>query len=313
MSAPICSVTGCERPRVRSVSGDGRAFYRAKCRACARGAPVGRVEVEVDLSDDPPARPEPERSAIRTIAILADVHVPEHDRAAWRCALAILRDVRPGEVVLAGDFLELASVSQHGGGGDIAALDQDLAAGRAALAEVRDAIGPDAAITYLEGNHETRLQRFLSARAPSVAAALSIPDGLRLAEIGARWIPEAAQPIERDRLRIYHGHQDFPGRSIPIHHAARVAQLRGRRGSVLAYGHTHLPQTASGRGEDAPVAVGLGCLRSLDPSWLRGYPAGWQHGIGIAYLRPGGACDLYSVRIQSGAAVYGGRLYGGAR
>lgn len=261
------------------------------------------------LDDDEP-EPRPEPGPLRTIAILCDVHVPEHDRRAWACALSVLREARPTEVILAGDFLELASVSQHGGA-DLVALDSDLAAGRRALIDLRDAVGPDATITYLEGNHETRLARFLATRAPSVAGSLSLPEGLRLAESGVRWVPESAQPIERGALRVYHGHQDFPGRTIPQHHAARVAQLRGRRGTVTAYGHTHLPQTASGRGEEAAVAVGLGCLRTLSPSWLHGYAAGWRHGFGLAYVRPSGAVDLYPVAIQHGAAAWAGKLYVG--
>lgn len=313
MSVPACA---CGRPRAKDRNGNGGAFLRSTCNLCRskrrraahQAEPSAVVEVEIDL-DDGPELPEP--GPLRTIAILCDVHVPEHDRRAWACALSVLREARPTEVILAGDFLELASVSQHGGA-DLVALDSDLAAGRRALAELRDAVGPDATLTYLEGNHETRLARFLATRAPSVAGSLSLPEGLQLAELGVRWVAESAQPIERGALRVYHGHQDFPGRAIPQHHAARVAQLRGRRGTTLAYGHTHLPQTASGRGEDAGVAVGLGCLRTLSPSWLHGYAAGWRHGFGLAYLRPSGAVDLYPVAIQHGAAAYAGKLYVGA-
>lgn len=240
--------------------------------------------------------------------ILCDVHYEERDKPAWGAVLAYLADQPPDEIVIAGDFLELASCSSHPGATTESDLREDLTRGREGIAEMRRA-APLASIVYMEGNHETRLLRWLRSNAPALLGSLSVEAGLDLARLGILYVPEDKQPIERGNLRILHGHQAM-GKFPPRYHAARVAELYGRHGTVTVYGHTHKPQSIQRVGDEVARGVGLGCLRMLHPGWLHGSPAGWEHGFGIFYARPDGVTDLYSVAIREGRFAWAGKVYG---
>jgi predicted phosphodiesterase len=243
----------------------------------------------------------------QTILIASDVHIPEHDRRAWKALLLLAKDLRPDYVVLAGDFLELHSVSQHGAF-NREMLNEDLAHGRQALEAIKTA-APKAKIVYLEGNHETRLPRYLATKAPSLEGTLDLQKGLKLKEYGITWVTETQQPWSKGRLDVIHGHQMGMG---PKHHAMRMADLYGAPNRVVVYGHTHKPQlfTAPGLGGNK-TALGLGCLRTLQPGWLHGANAGWGHGFAVAELSASGRAAVYPVPVVDGYIYWHGKTYDG--
>jgi len=249
------------------------------------------------------------KAATQQILIASDVHIPDHDRRAWKALLLLAKDLKPDYVVLAGDFLELHSVSQHGEF-NRELLNEDLAHGRQALAELQKA-APKAKIVYLEGNHETRLPRFISSKVPSLEGTLDLPRGLKLAESGITWVTETKQPWSRGKLDVIHGHQ-MPGKHGPKHHAMRMTELYGTPGRTVVYGHTHKAQlfTAPGLG-GIKTAIGLGCMRTLQPSWLHGANAGWSHGFAVAEVSGSGRTAVYPVPVVDGYIYWRGKTYDG--
>ena len=83
--------------------------------------------------------PKPDAGGIKCVTGIFDVHVPEQDMRTWRAWLRWCRDVKPDEVIIGGDFLELESGSQHGGVARPAALVDEIDAGKRALDEIREA------------------------------------------------------------------------------------------------------------------------------------------------------------------------------
>lgn len=243
------------------------------------------------------------------IVVLSDVHIPEHDRRVWATTLELLRDIQPTEVVLLGDFLEMASVSQHGGA-ELERLTEDFDAGKAALRQLREVVGEDCRMTYLEGNHESRLTRFLMHKAPSLRDSLSFQIGLELDKFDVEWISEAKQPITRGDLDLTHGHQDLRERPSK-YHSGKMAEVYGRPERTVMYGHTHKPQvfTRPTVGGHA-TAIGLGCARTLSPGWLHGAQAGWVHQIAVVYLSEAGRSYVYPITFRHGQTMWNGRLYG---
>jgi predicted phosphodiesterase len=283
---------------------------RKACRTCKgrRESRRGGADPLADLAIDVD---EPAPTTLRTIAILADVHGRERDRLACAAVLAWLRAHRIDVLILGGDFVEMASVAEHGGHADESEYLADIEDGNALLDEVREAVGRDSRIVYLEGNHETRLARYVEHNAAPLVGAVSLPVALRLAERGITWVTEREQPWAIGNLRVMHGHQDLA--RPPLYHAAKVANLRGKQGTVTVYGHTHRAQTISRIGEENAAAVGLGCLRALGPGWEHGRASGWEHGFGVAYVdERTGRADVYPVAVRHGTIVWDGRLYGPA-
>lgn len=238
------------------------------------------------------------------IVHICDVHVPDHDRALWASFLQWCRDERPVEVIIGGDFLELESCSQHGGVARPSLLVEDVKAGKEALRELR-AANPRARMTYLEGNHETRLRRKVVHGVPELDGALRLPELLGLARLHIDFRPYG-EVIHRGKLGFTHGWW------TPDHHAAK--HLR-EIGTSIAYGHTHRPQiyTRGAANGDVRGAFGMPCMRKLEAEWLDGRPSGWMQGFGVVYVRADGNFSPYMVLAVDGAFVWAGKQYGTVR
>lgn len=240
--------------------------------------------------------------SIPPIAGIFDVHVPDHDPRLWRSFLEWCKDEKPSEVIIGGDFLELESCSEHGGVARPAMLTEELEAGRVALAELRRA-NPKAKLTYLEGNHETRLRRKVVHRLPEADGAITLPIKLEFEKLGITW-HKYGDVVKRGKLGFTHGWW------CNEHHAAK--HLRKMKGSV-AYGHTHRPQIYTEGSADGSVigAFGMPCMRSLNADWLDGQPTGWMQGFGVFYVHPDGQrFSPYMVLAFEGAFVWNGKGYG---
>lgn len=250
---------------------------------------------------------------LRTILVLADIHAPDQHPGFWRALLAFIRRVQPDEIILLGDFLELESCSQHRGA-NLRKLAEDFAVGNQALDELQ-AAAPRATFVYLEGNHETRLNRYLSEKAPSLVDSLSVQAGLRLDARGIEWVPEDAQPIARGNVGLLHGHQMEGGRrgGLPKHHAMRAVSIYGQAFRTVTYGHTHKSQAYTEPTIGSiKKAVGLGCGRTLKPGWVHGSEAGWNLEFGVLYLRPSGKTHYYTVEAEAdGSFIWNGEEYRG--
>lgn len=273
----------------------------------------GYIEELASIFTAPAAQPskknKPQKDGSGLVVVLCDVHIPDHDLPAWTATLQWISDHPVTEIILNGDFLELLSCSQHGGTPDITSLKSDMAAGRAALEELRTA-APTAKITYLQGNHETRLERFILAKAPALFGSLNLTIGLGLDDLGIEWVSEMNQPIHRGSLDILHGHQ--LSEYLPKHHAAKLADVYGAANRTAIIGHSHRAQTfhkpAYG-GMQSAVAVG--CLRTLRPGWTHGREGGWSHQFLVAYLDADGQSYCYPITVKNGNFIWNGKKYGG--
>jgi predicted phosphodiesterase len=242
-----------------------------------------------------------------SVVIFSDAHVPEHDPDVWRVSLDFLKDTQPDELIINGDFLELLSCSQHGGVVENQQLVDDFRAGRQAIQQIRDVI-PNSKITYLEGNHETRLERYLAAEAPTLFGTLSIPEGLHLDTFKVEWVPERQQPVRRGNLLVVHGHQL---NGLPKHLACKLVEVYGESNHTVIMGHAHRAQVHTQAGLDGNKrGITLGAMRTKDPTWLHGAKSAWSHQICICYVdSERGTVDAYPITIEDGRFVWAGKSY----
>lgn len=123
----------------------------------------------------------------KRLLIIPDTHVPFHSKPAFALLLEVLREVRFDRIVFLGDFLEMYATSRHLRNPDIS----DCFEAEATVAnKCLDAIEKAAKlsgvqeVTYLQGNHEFNLERYILEQAPALRNLVKIDKVLRLKERG---------------------------------------------------------------------------------------------------------------------------------
>jgi predicted phosphodiesterase len=243
--------------------------------------------------------------------IIPDVHTPYHHVGAWRTTLSALRGFRPDFVVQLGDFSSFDSVSSHPQDPTLVLpLDKEIAGSNAALDELdlacRDAGTPRNQRWLLEGNHETRVTRYVQKLAPELRPFIDWRDMLHLDRRG--W-----QTIDYKRsLRI--------GKMLLTHDVGRAGVHAARQslldvGDNIVFGHTHRMQVVY-QGQttgDRHVGATLGWLgdpEAIDYRHADMVKRDWQHGFGVAHILDSGAFWLQAIPIVNGLAVVDGVVYG---
>lgn len=259
---------------------------------------------------------------------------PTHDEAAMSVALAMISDIKPDEVVLVGDNLDLPEMGKYLTYPTYQQTTQ-AAIDRASLfcAQLRKA-APDADITWLAGNHEERMPKYIATNAmaayglkranqPESWPVLSVPFLVRMDEYDIVYKPgyPAADYWLNEKLRIIHGDR------VKSNGSTAHVYLNQEKTSVI-YGHIHRIETAYKTREDYDgprtiMAASPGCLARIDgaiPSTkggvdLDGRPLtrheNWQQGLGVVtYEKKGQAKFTYEcIPIYGGWAMRNGREY----
>lgn len=281
----------------------------------------------------------------RTILLIPDVHIahirpndgdavqPAWDLEADAALRALATDLRPAMIIQLGDLLDLA---EHGKfeawpawsrttGPDIQAACQWWAQWRADH--------PTAELVMLEGNHELRLAKAMvrnnaaafgltPAQLPGEAKgwpAHSIPNYLRLDELGVTWVPgypSARYWLTAD-LALIHGMSDPGTKDLNEHHTV-----------IMGHWHRIVQRWLTRRDRHGAHIVGQICIGTMSPIDGR-TPSGaqglddhgtpitqtgidkWQQGAGVVTIDPDGAFLFEQIHIASGLARFRGQTWSG--
>lgn len=228
--------------------------------------------------------------------VLPDIHVPYEDTAALRAVEAYMADHRRewDRVVYLGDVLDLDCISSHNLNNLQAVegkrIERDYKAAGVMLDRHRKA-APRAEFTWIEGNHEDRVNRYIAAR-PQLQGMIEVPNALDLDGRGIEWVPFWSKGVKLSigKARFIHG------RYTNKYHAHKHLE---RYGDNIFYGHTHDVQNITHEYDDrhsTPAAQSLGCLCGpLD--WMQGAPDKWQQAFATFYFFPDGYFTYYVTRI----------------
>lgn len=249
-------------------------------------------------------------SELYRILVIPDCHHPYADELAWNTCLEAARVVRPNCAVIIGDFPDCYAVTSHTKdpsrrrAGQLAwELDRtDEEANRL------QAIGLER-VEYVEGNHETRLTRYIAEHAPELdgLGGLCVRDRLRIDKRGWGWTPY------KESLRI--GEMSFT-------HDVERCGVHTARQSVLDYGdnvtigHSHragIAYVGSARGS-THVGLNVGWLGDYSKVDYRHRDMArreWQHGFGWITQTPDGVSWCQFVPIINGVCVVDGQLIRG--
>lgn len=216
---------------------------------------------------------------MKKIIALPDLHAPEHDEAAFSLALKVIKEVRPDQVVILGDFGNMGSISRFVKKLDKTRfLQEEVKEVKKCLARVKAAC-PN--YMYLLGNHEARAEKYIAERAPELFGLVSLPQILEIPH--TNWRPY--QEIYTVGKMSFVHDLGFHGASA----VQRTAQAAGRN---LIIGHLHSAQvhyTGTLDGE-RHVTISSGWLGAIDQIDYCSPAATqhWQHGVTLVNYDNGG-------------------------
>lgn len=112
---------------------------------------------------------------------IGDVHRPFHSQKIWDLILKVAIDFKPDEIGLIGDYLDVYNLSMHGPKDPKVwqSLQDEVLSGCFGLDQI-DHLFPLANKVYIEGNHETRFERFVLKNAPQLFSVTSVKDLLEM-------------------------------------------------------------------------------------------------------------------------------------
>ena len=239
---------------------------------------------------------------IKKVIILPDVHIDTKVSKEYKVVKRFVKDFKADEIVLLGDFMDVSALS---------AWDLDkkrLMEGRRYKKEV-DVVNNELnylqnytkKITYLEGNHENRVERYLD-RNPEMEGMIEVKEVLYL----------------NNRKIIYHkmnelyklGHLRFThGIYTNEFHTKKTLQAIGDN---IVYGHIHRPQAymLNMMLQKPIMAYSLGSLCNKSPDYMKGKPANWMTGFAVVYYDDkNGMFNLYVINIINNKFIWNGKIY----
>lgn len=244
-------------------------------------------------------------AAERSIFI-GDVHVPHQDERAIGAMLALLTDLKPQHGFLNGDIMDCGPLSRFEQRpkdrlrlqNDRRELDKFLY--RLVLAS------PATRWRWMEGNHERRLSRYLSSRAPELydAPSLQPREFFHCKRFRIEWVPQ-------ERTYVHNGFIVTHGDIVRSRSAYTARGNLDRYGTSGISNHTHrLGSHFRSDFSGGMVWYENGCLCKLDPEYVVGRPD-WQQGFSVGWFVE----DRFQVEQVwidgKGRALYGGRVYSG--
>ena len=172
-------------------------------------------------------------------------------------------------------------------------------------------VSPNASIHYIEGNHETRVERWIN-------------DVCRRSDKDREFLRKALAPEYllsiKERGIKYYRRSEFYNVSLPgaiklgkcvfVHDAGHGGKNAARTvldtwATNVVFGHTHKGDEArSDKPGTGPIgSFNPGCLCERQPLWNHSKPGQWTHGYGLQVVCPSGLFQHINVGILEGQST----------
>ncbi len=250
--------------------------------------------------------PEPEPSNYKDFKIdgegrwliLGDVHIPFHDRATVEAAIRQAKKENVVGVVLNGDTLDSHEISSHDKDPSAPRYVREIELGNHFLQWVRQEL-PNARIIFKEGNHESRLNRYIMGRAPALfdLEFVNLRSLLHFADYGIEEVRDK-RVIKIGKLHLIHGHEYNGGGGV---NPARWLYLRARSKAACSHFHRTSEHHARDIGQKYEATWSIGCACQLSPAYA---PLNeWNHGFAIVELANDGTFAFRNLRVLDGKVL----------
>lgn len=236
--------------------------------------------------------------------ILSDIHAPYQDPWCMKIVEEFSLWFKPQKVFILGDVWDFYQLSRFDKDPSrIDHLQDDIDAGKSEMERIRTA-NPKAEIIFFEGNHESRLRKWLWNH-PELASlhALSLPQLLGLNALKIKYVG-ALEPY------TYHGFVMEHGDIVRKHSSYTARGMMEKRGTSGVSGHSHRlgMHYLTNMGGDW-VWVENGCLCDRNPEWIKA--PNWQNGFSVGYFKKSDIRFTVSqICIPDGKCVWAGKEFG---
>jgi predicted phosphodiesterase len=252
--------------------------------------------------------------------VIPDTHGCHADPQAIAAFLADLSQFGADsvrEVIMLGDHLDCggflaAHHCEHYVAETEVSFEDDVNATNVFLDQVQSIV-PKAKVTYLEGNHERRLEKWCVTQALRNAKdaeylrkMFAAENVLHLGKRGIEYIQQGRfydglpipATIRRGKCFFTHGER---------HGKNACASTLSDFGGCVVFGHVHRSQSYSGStvhsGSIASYCPGKLCKDQ--PLWCHSRPTGWNSGYGVQYVAKGGEFQHINALIADGGSFLG--------
>ena len=241
--------------------------------------------------------------SLKPILFIPDTHRPYHDKRAWRVMIKAAQLIKPYRIVIQGDFADFYSVSSHNKDPNrVKQLEVEVKDVLRGFDEL-DALGA-VKKDFIAGNHENRLERYLSTRAPEVFNLLSIPELFQLKARGWTYTPYRSD-LHVGKIHVTHD----------VGACGRYAVFKALdtyQDNSLT-GHTHrLAYIVEGTAIGIPhISASFGWLGDkTQADYMHRIKANrdWALGFGVGYQRGNGVIHVQPVPIINYSVVVNGKL-----
>ena len=243
------------------------------------------------------------RNKVQKIFFVPDAHVPYHDNKAFKLVLKAIKKFAPDTLVVLGDFADFYSVSSHDKSPDRRILlNDELKAVRKALSSLERLNVPRK--IFISGNHENRLERYITTKSPELFGLVTIPELFKLEENDWEYVPYKKH-VMLGRLAISH---DYGSAGQSAHRTAAT-----KLGSSVVIGHTHRSamfarNTVDGKLMMSAMFGWLGDLTQIDYMHQASVTPDWITGFGVGYMLQDGTVVLNSIPIVNNSCILEGEI-----
>lgn len=187
------------------------------------------------------------------VIILSDYHAPYVDMQLHQASLQLILDSAPNRIIVAGDLVDFPTTSRHTVTTKrcMASASECIQVGGQILADLKAAAPDDCLISFIPGNHDQWLTRYILDKASALydlsaynsdIPVWSFENLLRLNEIGIEIVGEPdtfphSHIALTDHLIVHHGDTARKGSG-----ASPLASMAGKDFAEI-HGHTHRQST----------------------------------------------------------------------
>lgn len=245
--------------------------------------------------------------------IFPDLHFPNHDEKAFKCALKVIEYVNPTGFLLLGDTADGESVSHWKWSKkkrppleyQLPEVEEEIKEVNKHWDRIDETLDKTQCVTkvFTQGNHELWFDNFVYEN--PYLKEYKTENAFKIKERGYQYHPYGKYiKVGKSKLYAYHG-----GHYMGINHTRSHVQ---NLGCSIIYGHTHDCQRAMiTHITGAHMAHSLGCLTKMDKNYLKNRLTNWSHNVAILDIYTNRNYSLQVLNIQDGVTSYNGQILEG--